>query len=139
MRRAWFAMMGTMVMAVSAAAQDTPRSVDRVVSGVVFDSVSGQPVSNATLYVQGRRDEYTTDSYGRFKISGIHVQDPLLIIRRIGYVPARVSMPISASPIGVDLGAVRVKQVATRLDQIQVEAEEVNRYPQLADFYRRKN
>ena len=111
---------------------------DRVLSGVVFDSVSGEPVGGATLYIQGRRDEFLTDSYGRFKASGIHRQDSLLIIRRIGYVPAHVSIPYAPDQLAVDLGAIRMRAVATRLDQIEVESEEVNRYPQLADFYRRK-
>ncbi len=111
---------------------------DRVVTGVVFDSLSGEPVAEATLYLQGRRDEYTADSYGRFRIAGVHEHDSLLVIRRIGYVPARVPLIHAPEALAIDLGTVRVKAVATRLDQIQVETEEVNRYPQLADFYRRK-
>ena len=105
---------------------------------MVFDSVSGEPVSNATIYIQGRRDEFYTDSYGRFKIQSLHRQDTLLIIRRIGYVPGQMVFPYSPERLVMDLGAVRVRPVATRLDQIAVEVEEVNRYPQLADFYRRK-
>lgn len=111
---------------------------DRIVSGVVSDSLSGEPVATATIYIQGRRDEFTTDSYGRFRIPGVHTGDTLLVIRRIGYVPARVAVPTAVTGLAVDLGAVRMRAVATRLDQIAVEVEEVNRYPQLADFYRRK-
>ena len=134
MTRRWFVLMA-LVLAAGRAEAQVP---DRVMTGVVFDSVSGQPVSNATLYLQGRRDEFSTDSYGRFRIPNIHAQDTLLVVRRIGYVPSRVAVPALSGTLGVELGAVRMRAVATRLDQIQVEAEEVNRYPQLADFYRRK-
>lgn len=111
---------------------------DRIVTGVVFDSVSGEPVGSANLYFFGRRDEFSTDSYGRFRITGVHRHDSVLVVRRIGYVPAHVAVPYAADQLAVNLGAVRVRAAATRLDQIEVEAEEVTRYPHLEDFYRRK-
>ncbi|MSR07747.1 MAG: carboxypeptidase-like regulatory domain-containing protein [Gemmatimonadetes bacterium] len=123
---------------VLAGGQAQAQVPDRIIAGVVFDSVSGEPVSNATIYIQGRRDEFSTDSYGRFKIRSLHRQDTLLVIRRIGYVPGTVVFPYSPDKLVLDVGAVRLRAVATRLDQIAVEVEEVNRYPQLTDFYRRK-
>ena len=126
------------LLALAAAGQAQAQTPDRIVTGVVFDSLSGEPVSGATIYIQGRRDEFSADSYGRFKIQSLHRQDTLLVIRRIGYVPGKVAVPWSPEQLVVDVGAVRVHAVATRLDQIAVEVEEVNRYPQLADFYRRK-
>lgn len=119
-----------------AAGAQTP---DRLWNGVVFDSVSGEPVGNATLYIHGRRDEFFADSYGRFRITGVRPQDTVLVVRRIGYVPARVTVPyVATAGLAIDLGAVHMRAAATRIDQIAVEVEEVNRYPQLMDFYRRK-
>jgi hypothetical protein len=118
--------------ATVAAAQDGVPS-RRVVAGQVLDSVAQRPVGGAVLYFEGRRDEFHTDSYGRFHIAGAGPADTLLVVRRIGFVPLRVTVPV-ATP----LGAVYLRPVATQLDRIAVEVEEVNRYPQLASFYRRK-
>src|SRR5262245_14832771 len=135
MRHTWSVLVSSMVVATGAAAQDSTQSraqsLDRIVTGVVFDSISARPVSNATLYIQGRRDEYTTDGFGRFRIGGLHAGDTLLVVRRIGYVPSRVRVADPGDGLAVDLGTVRMHPVATRLDQIAVETEEVNRYPQL--------
>lgn len=120
------------------AAQDEGAPIDRTVTGVVFDSVAKRPVSGAVLYFLGRRDEFPTGPDGRFRITGVGIRDTLLVVRRIGFVPVRASVPYSASAIVVDLGLLRVRPVATPLDKIAVEVEEVHRYPQLSEFYRRK-
>src|SRR5439155_17455233 len=48
-------------------------------------------------------------------------------------------IPASASASVIDVGQVKLGPIATQLDRIAVEAEEVRRYPQLEDFYRRKH
>src|SRR3989338_8712713 len=121
---------------VRLAAQDIP--ADRVLRGLIVDSVSRRPVSGAVVYFEGRRDEFHSGSEGQFHIPGVHVRDTVLVIRRIGYVPLRVSLPKTDSPLAVDLGALPLRPVATQLDRIAVETEEVARFPQLAEFYRRK-
>src|SRR5207253_2091301 len=68
----------------------------------------------------------------------VHPRDSVLVIRRIGYVPLRVPLPRMNSPLAMDLGALALRPVATKLDKIAVETEEVSRFPQLAAFYRRK-
>jgi hypothetical protein len=47
-------------------------------------------------------------------------------------------VPLSSSAAVVDIGKLKIGPVATKLDVIAVEAEEVRLFPQLADFYRRK-
>lgn len=111
---------------------------NRVVNGVVFDSVGQRPLGGAVLYFQGRRDEIRTESDGRFHLAEVRPEDSVLVVRRIGYVPVRVSIAPDPATVAVDLGLVRMRPVATRLDRIAVEAEEVERFPLLAGFYRRK-
>jgi hypothetical protein len=114
----------------------TPAS--RSVTGVVVDSVSGRPLDGAVLYFTGGAREHYAGRGGRFTIEDVGPADTLLVVRRIGSVPARVRVAFSPSAAVVDLGTITLRPVATELDRIAVEAEEVNRYPQLADFYRRK-
>jgi hypothetical protein len=105
---------------------------------LVVDSLSGRPVGGAVLYFDGRRDEFYTGSEGQFRIAGVRPQDQVLVVRRIGFVPLRVHVPDTSSILAIDLGALALHAVATKLDRIEVEAEEVDRFPQLAAFYRRK-
>src|SRR6185503_3826580 len=122
---------------LTAAAQEgTP--LDRVVHGVVFDSVGQQPLGGVTFYFDGRKDEFASASGGQFRIAGVRPRDSVLVLRRIGFVPLRVMIPQPGEGVAVDLGVLRMKPVATKLDRIAVEAEEVTRFPLLADFYRRK-
>lgn len=111
---------------------------ERAVTGVVMDSVSGKPVRSSVLYFDSDRVEYHGDRDGRFSIAGLSIADTVLVVRSIGYVPRTVGIPFSGSAGSFDVGEVYLKPVATKLDQIAVEAEEVRLHPQLADFYRRK-
>ncbi|MBI4421896.1 MAG: hypothetical protein HY560_13815 [Gemmatimonadetes bacterium] len=111
---------------------------ERAVTGVIVDSVSGHPLSGVVLYFTGRGDEYFSSGDGRFRIPGIGLRDTTLVVRRIGFVPRRVAVPASPSAMAMDIGSVLLRPVATQLDRIAVETEEVARYPQLSEFYRRK-
>lgn len=134
--RRWSTFLGVSLLAVPALAQGP--ATERLVTGMVFDSISGRALSDAVFYVLGRRDEHKSDSYGRFRVPGVDFQDTVLVVRRIGFVPLYVAVPASQSAIAVNLGTIQLKPVATELDRIAVEAEVVERYPQLTDFYRRK-
>lgn len=122
---------------VAASAQDGATDT-RVVRGLAVDSVSGRPLEGVVMYLDGRRDEFFTGPEGHIRIAGVRRRDSTLVLRRIGYVPRRVHIPDSESPLAIDLGTVTIRPVATQLDRIAVEAEEVIRYPQLEAFYRRK-
>ncbi|MSR07746.1 MAG: hypothetical protein EXR93_11880 [Gemmatimonadetes bacterium] len=122
---------------VSLAAQAT-MATERAVSGVVIDSVSGRTVRGAVLYFDGARIEHQSGRDGHFSIEHASIGDTILVVRSIGFVPATIVVPPSASATAVDIGRVVLRPVATTLDQIAVEAEAVHRYPHLEDFYRRK-
>jgi outer membrane receptor protein involved in Fe transport len=59
------------------------------VSGVVRDSLSGRPLDAAELIVAGR--SVSTDAEGRFELAGVS-RDAVAEVRRIGYVPRRMSL-----------------------------------------------
>ncbi|MBI4501204.1 MAG: carboxypeptidase regulatory-like domain-containing protein [Gemmatimonadetes bacterium] len=125
--------------ATTSVAAQIAAPTDRVVSGRVVDSVSGRALPRAVLYFERVNQEYQSGPDGRFRIEGVRPLDTLLVVRRIGYVPVRVPVPFSVSAAEMDVGTVWLRPVATKLDVIAVEAEEVRRYPQLDDFYRRKH
>src|SRR5687768_12718095 len=120
--------LGACLPAVSTLAAQT--AVERTVSGVVVDSVSGRALRGAVVYFDGQRREVVAGRDGRFVIEHVSAGDTLLVVRSIGFVPQEIVVP-SSSAVAVDLGKLSVRPVATRLDQIAVEAEAVQRYPQL--------
>lgn len=122
----------------SAAAAQILAPAERVVTGLVLDSVSGRPLPRALLYFEGTTEEFRSGADGRFRIEGVRPLDTMMVVRQIGYVPVRLPVPFSISAAVVDVGSVWLRPVATKLDVIAVEAEQVRRYPQLEDFYRRK-
>ncbi|MSR07912.1 MAG: hypothetical protein EXR93_12755 [Gemmatimonadetes bacterium] len=60
-------------------------------------------------------------------------------MRRIGFVPSTFPVHLAPGAKVSDVGYLQLRQVATKLDQIAVEAEQVRRFPQLEGFYARKD
>lgn len=112
---------------------------ERIISGQVMDSLSGRPIQRAVLYFEGAgNEEFRSGTDGRFRIERVRPTDTIMVVRQIGFVPVRVPVPFSMSAIEIDVGSVRLRAVATKLDAIAVEAEQVRRYPHLDDFFRRR-
>jgi hypothetical protein len=124
------------VLGAGAAGAQAPG--ERVIVGRVVDSLSGRAIAGAEVYQERGATMFPTAGDGTFRVRGGGPLDTLLIVRRIGYVPRRLAVPLSVST-EIDLGTVLLKAVATQLDRITVEAEEMAFYPHLADFYRRRN
>ena len=110
----------------------------RTVSGMVYDSVSGRPLGGAEVYFATQVGQARSAGDGRFQIEGGLARDSVLVVRRIGYVLRTVVVTPSAALPVLDVGPVFLRPVATALDEILVEAEEVRRYPVLEGFYQRK-
>ncbi len=108
------------------------------ITGTVLDSVSQKTLRDALVYFTSGGAEARTDRSGKFRLERRTPADTMLVVRTVGYVPAYLRVPVSSSAAAVDVGRVAVGPVATRLDRIAVEAEEVRIYPHLEDFYRRK-
>jgi hypothetical protein len=112
---------------------------ERPVSAVVLDSVTGRPLEGVSAYFTTSKIETRTDQEGRFRLIALSARDSVLVVRRIGYVPRTVVVTPDAPWLAVmDIGSIYLRPVATQLDRIAVETEEVRRYPQLNGFYQRK-
>jgi hypothetical protein len=110
----------------------------RTVFGLVLDSLSGRPLDRAEVYFATLVGRARTGVDGRFRLEDIAARDSILVVRRIGYVARTVLVPPATTARMVDVGPVYLRPVATWLDAIAVEAEEVRRYPVLEGFYQRR-
>ena len=127
-----------MVLAVGFAPLTAQPLSRRTVTGLVYDSVSGRPLSGAEVYFTTLVGQARSAGDGRFRIEGGLARDSLLVVRRIGFVPRTIVVtPAAALPV-LEIGPVFLRPVATELDEILVEAEEVRRHPVLEGFYQRK-
>ncbi len=124
------------VLAVASAA----RAQERYVGGTVIDSVSGAALGGVSVYFTTLPGEGRTTPDGRFRLTGHSMRDSVVVVRRIGYVPRTIIVTPAAPVLAtVDIGEIYLRPVATQLDKIAVEVEEVRRFPQLDGFYERKN
>ncbi len=111
---------------------------ERAITGTVIDSLSGRALRGAQVFLPGRTTGIAAKPDGRFRLQNVAALDTVMYVRQIGYVPAAVVIPASPSAIEIDLGTVRLRPVATQLDRIAVEADEVRIFPHLTGFYQRK-
>lgn len=78
-----------------------PWSVDaqesRAVSGVVVDAETGQPVSDAVVTIQGTGRSVTTDSEGRFEVSGVPFGQHQLVLTHLAYGEHAEALEVEAS------------------------------------------
>ena len=109
------------------------------VTGILLDSVSRRPLEGASVYFTTLPGENRTDSWGRFRLRVSSWRDTLMVARRIGFVPTTFTVHLLPGVAVSDLGYLQLRPVATKLDQIAVQTEEVRRYPQLEAFYLRKD
>src|SRR5688572_5777927 len=65
-------------------------SQDRVVYGMVIDSVTGSPLHGSSAYFTTSRREARTNRDGLFLVHGDTLRDSVLVVRRIGYVPRTI-------------------------------------------------
>ena len=112
--------------------------IAQTVTGQAVDSLSGKALGRAVVYFDQYKTDYLSGNDGRFAVERKRPTDTVLVVRRIGYVPTYVIVKFSASASRIDIGTVTLRPIATQLDKIAVETEEIRRYPQLEDFYRRR-
>jgi len=88
----------------------------RTIAGTVTDS-GGRPVPGAEIRIAGRTGGVTDDA-GRFRLSDVARDSVLIEARRVGFAPARLSVPtgsdttvaITLAPISQELDAVKVSR-----------------------------
>lgn len=108
------------------------------VTGILLDSVSRRPLEGASVYFTTLPGENRTGADGRFRLKVASPRDTLMVARRIGFVPTVFTVHLQPGVAVADVGYLQLRPVATKLDQIAVQVEEVRRYPQLEGFYTRK-
>jgi hypothetical protein len=107
--------------------------------GTVMDSATGLPLAGATVEVVEQGISATTDSSGRFRLDSIRGGNLTVRVRRLGYSPGTVELEFTVTrPITVDLGNFTVSPMATELDPVVVEAEELNARLHKVGFLRRR-
>jgi hypothetical protein len=106
----------------------------RTLEGMVVDSASNKPISQAEIYLGRVAAGEHTAKDGTFRVSA--ATGPLvLMIRRPGYLPAFRSVPGDTTGSQTDLGTTRMRQVQTDADRAALQAADVKAFPELARFY----
>jgi hypothetical protein len=91
-----------------------------VVSGQVLDTIA-MPVANAQVSVEGAAPVTTTNARGEFVLDSLPGGTQALIVRRVGFAPARTIVDINASaPARV---ALRLERAVPRLGPVIVTAQ----------------
>lgn len=116
-----------------AAAQDTTVTI----VGVVYDSLSGEPVAQVEVYTPDASTTWTNRN-GQFTLSGVSRHEPLLFIRRIGFRKRALELKLADAPPRVALGKVWISPAYFALDTVRVEADLVRTNPKLSEFFRRR-
>jgi len=111
----------------------------RGLTGIVLDSVSRRPLEGVSVYFTTAEGESRTGPDGRFRLSVTSPRDTLMVVRRIGFVPSTFPVHLAYGALVSDVGYLQIRPVASKLDQILVEAEQIRRFPQLEGFYSRKD
>jgi len=91
------------------------------VSGVISDSLSGQPVSDALVRVDGTSIASRTGPRGRFALAGLSGTTVTLIVTRIGYHPVTRTATVGEGEV-----AIQLSRTALRLDELVVTGQAGN-------------
>ncbi len=106
--------------------------------GVVEDSITGRPLSGATVTVLNWNLQTTTDERGWFGIDSVPGGELFVLVRMPGYLEGVVDLELTVTrPVAVDLGFIALSPIATQLDPVVVEGEETSRKLHSAGFYER--
>src|SRR5258708_36686990 len=93
--------------------------------GSVVQLESGRPLVGVSNSLEGASVSTTSDSGGRYRLSGVPLGPQVLLARRVGYAAARVSITVPTSG-GVERGIERA-EVARPMRQVHVAADAVAR------------
>ncbi len=93
--------------------------------GRVVQLESGRPLVGVSISLEGASVSTTSDSGGRYRLSGVPLGPQVLLARRVGYAAARVSITVPTS--GVVERDIEMAEVALRMRQVHVTADAVGR------------
>jgi len=103
-------------------------------SGRVLVDSTEVPVPGATVAIPTLRIATTTDSLGRFSLSGVRSGDQVFVVRRLGYAPFSTVINIApGEPLDADF---LLKPIVRSLENVNVVGARVS--PKLAEFEERR-
>lgn len=109
--------------APSAAAPAAPTSAAvGAIAGRVLDNATGQPLLSAQVAVQGRTVGDVSDLDGRFRVERVPVGLHVVVVRRIGYLPARIDSVMVRAGQATVL-TIPLESAAQRLASVKVQAD----------------
>lgn len=108
--------------------------------GVVFDSISGAPLSNAQVDVWDQGVIAVTAPDGRFRLIGVRSGNLTVRIRKPGFKPGWVQTEINLlGAVTFDLGTIPLSPLAVAMDPVLVEDRAIDERLDRVGFYHRRN
>lgn len=101
------------------------RATHSLLYGRVIDAVSGYPVPNAEVGVQGTEVRGSTDAEGQYRVPEVPLGVQTLQVRKIGYAPTSIELNIGAIAVVERDIVLSRAPVAQILDTVQTEASAV--------------
>ncbi len=108
--------MAALVLSVSTSVTAMAAGQGAAVRGRVLSADGAMPVSGAEVMVRGDTIRATTDSAGRYAISGVAAGDVQVVVRQLGYLPATArltlqegearTLDVTLTPSVTDLGII---------------------------------
>ncbi|MGQ0648952.1 MAG: SusC/RagA family TonB-linked outer membrane protein [Gemmatimonadaceae bacterium] len=85
-----------LAVAASLAAAPTVLAQTGTIAGRVTEALAGTPLSGATIQIAGTRLGAGTSNEGRYRITSVPPGTHTIVVRRLGYNPARQSVTVTA-------------------------------------------
>jgi len=95
--------MSVLIIALSIAAAAAAQQ-GTTVSGTLTNSLSHEPLANATVRIEELGRDARSGADGKFSMTGVPAGAYHLLVRANGYTPHRSEITVRATPFTVDLG-----------------------------------
>jgi len=98
------------------------------ISGIVFDSASGQKIEYANIVILSKNDSYVvtgtvSDSEGNFTINRVPPGDYFVDVRFIGFIDKRFNASIKRNNLNINLGEIHLEPATINIGDVVIEGE----------------
>ena len=107
------------------------------VTGTVTDAMTGRPLSDAQVFFGSRTVPAVTNQFGRYRLDSLATGRGWLLVRRIGYTPARRSLTVAGNT-AIDL-SIGLDALPLTLPDVEVQAQSGFGVRRLQDFWQRSS
>ena len=105
------------------------------IAGTVTDAMTGRPISDAQVFFGNRTVPTVTNQFGKYRLDSLAPGRRWLLVRRIGYAPARRSLTVEGNTT-IDLN-IGLDPLPLTLPDVEVQAQSGFGVRRLQDFWRR--